>query len=601
MPASGDSQNAPPITDAKAPLQRMPASASAAGVIQAKVSRGSGWAGRLMFTWVDNEAAAIWTDIDAKFNTQLPAMKADLAELNVGFTSAAAKQRLAASIKAVETLLTTQDDKTLDYSNAKGLQAAVTRVLTDAALAKTEANSTETEEVLKRAAALKKLHDTKCEKIDEMLAELQDAAYNPVGNQRNSLKKELLAAKGEDGGWKTDQQKDLVKKCSDLKIEAQSILDEKNRKKADDLKRREIEEQNKKETARIAAEQKRLSTKFKTNFSALMSGCDNDVDTLVKLEPKFGLGEAGKVASALAFLTPDEWLELHAVHGTSAEDINKMVGKTGAGHAANLKRMLETIGKSDDAKLIALLDDTDGDKGGKLAGLLAKAKISTVATVLAQMGDDPGKVETILAPAGVKKEGVESLLASDSKADTSFLIEKLPDTDFLVKLRPIIADPPMFKLLVADLGANAAGLIQAKALLAREGGAAKDEITGHADVKKARGLQTNAGADIATCTLGDLTGTGEKAGVEATLAHIRGGAKPELTHGNGAVFGDPHQNNAGLLPGARGAGGYKEYYVEKDPADTGSYHGSRRLVVSDTTKHIYYTKNHYTSFRRLMV
>jgi hypothetical protein len=42
--------------------------------------------------------------------------------------------------------------------------------------------------------------------------------------------------------------------------------------------------------------------------------------------------------------------------------------------------------------------------------------------------------------------------------------------------------------------------------------------------------------------------------------------------------------------------------LKKNPLDDlAEYHGSRRLVVSNNGRHIYYTSNHYTSFKRLLV
>ena len=90
----------------------------------------------------------------------------------------------------------------------------------------------------------------------------------------------------------------------------------------------------------------------------------------------------------------------------------------------------------------------------------------------------------------------------------------------------------------------------------------------------------------------ELTGTGEQAAVKQTLDAIDKGTVPVLTHNNGKRWAFPHQNRDGDLPGARGSGGYLEYYVEKDPASP-TYHGSRRVVVHQTTKRRYYSWTHY--------
>jgi guanyl-specific ribonuclease Sa len=195
---------------------------------------------------------------------------------------------------------------------------------------------------------------------------------------------------------------------------------------------------------------------------------------------------------------------------------------------------------------------------------------------------------------------VHTLLAGASKNDVAFLVEQLPDSALLVKLETTIANPLELRLLVKDLSAHAPGLLAVENLYAADAPPTKAELYDAVAVKTARGLRTNAGASIATATMSSLTGTKEQAGAQATVDHVRGGEKPTLTHPGGAKFGDDFDNSAGRLPGVAGAGGYKEYYVEKDPADM-DYHGSRRIVVSNATSHIYYTSNHYASFVRLLV
>ena len=123
------------------------------------------------------------------------------------------------------------------------------------------------------------------------------------------------------------------------------------------------------------------------------------------------------------------------------------------------------------------------------------------------------------------------------------------------------------------------------------------------------------GTAIATITVASLTGAAqlinpatkveedktEADAVQAVLDCIAADTKPELTHPNGQKWGRPantYSNFGGHLPGKSGAGGYKEWYVEKDPAD-GDYHGSRRLLTRNGASYIYYTSDHYTTFSRI--
>jgi guanyl-specific ribonuclease Sa len=117
-------------------------------------------------------------------------------------------------------------------------------------------------------------------------------------------------------------------------------------------------------------------------------------------------------------------------------------------------------------------------------------------------------------------------------------------------------------------------------------------------VKEARGLRTDAGATIDMVAISTLTEHQQKH-VKACLAGIAKGEAPALTHPTGAKFGDTFNNDQGRLPGVRGAGGYKEYYVEKNP-DSAEYHGKRRIVVSDATGFVYLTLDHYDTFQRII-
>jgi hypothetical protein len=120
--------------------------------------------------------------------------------------------------------------------------------------------------------------------------------------------------------------------------------------------------------------------------------------------------------------------------------------------------------------------------------------------------------------------------------------------------------------------------------------------------RKDRGLIAEDGTLIEEITINELGGA-EKTAVEAALNAYDGGTVPVLTHSNGMKWGETYNNRDGTLPGKRGAGGYREYYVQKRTGDP-TYHGSRRLVRHNTSGRFYYTNTHYgdngqPAFRRI--
>lgn len=110
--------------------------------------------------------------------------------------------------------------------------------------------------------------------------------------------------------------------------------------------------------------------------------------------------------------------------------------------------------------------------------------------------------------------------------------------------------------------------------------------------RKDRGIIAGNGKIIQEKNVTDLTGTGEQAAVTQALTCLDNGTVPALSHPNNMKWGAAFNNDDGDLPGVAGAGGYREYYVEKAPADA-TYHGSRRLVVKTSNKNVYYTWTHY--------
>lgn len=55
----------------------------------------------------------------------------------------------------------------------------------------------------------------------------------------------------------------------------------------------------------------------------------------------------------------------------------------------------------------------------------------------------------------------------------------------------------------------------------------------------------------------------------------------------------PHRNNAGHLPGVKGAGGYDEYYINTGALCAGPPTETERMVVSTSTNDVFHTATHY--------
>jgi hypothetical protein len=88
-----------------------------------------------------------------------------------------------------------------------------------------------------------------------------------------------------------------------------------------------------------------------------------------------------------------------------------------------------------------------------------------------------------------------------------------------------------------------------------------------------------------------LTGQ-EKTNVDEVLDAYDDG---DTTSPFGGRWNDYHGNNAGDLPGIRGAGGYTEFYVRKITGDTSGFWGARRLVRHTATGRWYFSRTHYGS------
>ena len=579
------------------------------GAVQRKITRDWSWNGYLLATWVDGNAKATWEDLDNRFNTQLDLKLRAMQDL-------AGKHHLPSASKAggIKTQLTTiktdWDGKALEYSKAGTLGAALDLAF-DAASKLSLAAETEQEEhdrnELLRHQEEERARATELEQLKTRLGEALTSKpflpdVKPPTDQRKRLVAEVVQLQKESRGWNPSEREALSRRILELETQFSECERQYNE--------RVLPKKPKEDEATATAEPEvevALSEKGKTLkkqqgqlFGQLSRSCDNDLSIINEICGAIGLGDLGRVNSALAMVTASEWLELQKIHGNNADELNRLLAATGAERFDDVKAMLAATPKAKVGKLIELVGTLGGDVDNQLVPVLQRpsADIDKVSTLVGQTHTD--KLLPALARAKVIHTDIPPLLASASKADAAVLIEHLPDTKFLRQLEGTIADPLELRLLAIDLDGNATAQAAIAKLYTLENPPTKDGVYGVLDTKKARGLRTNAAADIATCKMSDLTGTGEQKGVKATVAHVRGGDAPDLTHARGAKFGDPFDNNQGRLPGVAGAGGYKEYYVEKDPTDD-EFHGSRRIVVSTTTDHIYYTRNHYASFARLLV
>jgi hypothetical protein len=125
-------------------------------------------------------------------------------------------------------------------------------------------------------------------------------------------------------------------------------------------------------------------------------------------------------------------------------------------------------------------------------------------------------------------------------------------------------------------------------------------------VAKYAGTETDTGpiAEIADSALsGD-----DKARADETLKFAKAGTlpkdqpwgqarkKPDGTFPNSVTkqfkWGDTHHNRDGHLPGKKGAGGYKEYYMRSDTDVSAGASGTDRLVIS-TSGTVFHTDTHY--------
>ncbi len=555
--------------------------------VQRTLSRGTG-TGWGLIGWKDDKAKGTWEELDRKFNTELFARKKELEDLQAGYADSEAKGHFKPSLDAITAVLDEWDNKSVEYTKAPALITKLDDIGKDAETAKTEAARIWGDKLT-----------AKNDRVNDFLARVGDAltglkidfkAFPPMIPERRAIKTELERARDTAALLDKAQIQDFERRITAIEKSFREAASKTRQAAAAKESARKLKE------AQEAAEQQDVEAQRKLRES-LKAKLGANYSRLLGLS-----GESNETLAAFVARVP------------TITHLNRILGAVGKDRADDVEALLAVAKPGEDEQLAALLEATHGDVDNDLPDVLAKVGPASALPLVKQRDDDAAAVAELLKPAAVKGPDVAALLATPSKGDTAFLLEKVPDSAFLVQLEATVADPLELRLLAHDLAGKQAESKVTKAATVR---AAKDlfarphTVTSKADVyaaagvAKARGLKTNAGATIATVRLADLGGTKEKVSVEATLKHIRGGPQPTLSHDNGAKFGDPFDNNQGRLPGVAGAGGYKEYYVEKDPADVGTYHGSRRLVAGTQAddsdpEHIYYTADHYASFRRLL-
>ena len=144
------------------------------------------------------------------------------------------------------------------------------------------------------------------------------------------------------------------------------------------------------------------------------------------------------------------------------------------------------------------------------------------------------------------------------------------------------------------------GLLQ----LQRLAGNAATVATLHRKIAKPDSLPPDQGpiAEIADSALsGDA-----KAAADEAVGYIKAGT-PKAQHAwaikakaegkgklvKGFKWGVNHKNFDGHLPGVKGAGGYKEYYLRTKAGEDSEFDGTGRLCVSNSTGDIFHSNTHY--------
>ena len=319
-----------------------------------------------------------------------------------------------------------------------------------------------------------------------------------------------------------------------------------------------------------------------------------DVEKLQKLVEWVDQGLAQGVAidtikSVVDGATLDTLEEIHSINNDPKPIIIELTNLLGTGNTDQLDEILTSV---KGVGLQILKDD-----------LIPLGHIPSLIKLLEGTGGSVNQVHNLLVTQAMDLGQIDALYA-DAKSQDSVvkLLTLFPDTQRVLDLINQAPNADTFKKFLKEIKGDANAVAAVNTEL-QQPGMNWDSILAQEDVQQARGLRTSAGTlipEVSVAALPNGEDDREQDGVNNTLDHILGGPQPDLTHPDGAKFGNMWENREGRLPGIRDMGGYRVYYVEKEPL-AGTYHGNRRLLKNTATGFIYYTDNHYAagSFSRI--
>ena len=549
--------------------------------VQFELTRGrnTGWG---VFGWVEG-GEKLWNDLNRKFNTELGQLKGELNALKA--PNPFASEALQLIVDEIDKLIEEYDGD-IHHDKAEELDGLL-------------------DGILKRGREVKdKVANDRAGVFNPLIERLGDALtslsinYGKYGkglsNSRKNLKSDLERLRDNtSSSFDTEELTSQIEEVEESFKDARDKTQEDRDKKLRDQQEQEKKERKEQEEQERVDEVKRKVEQKIPRYRNLLSMC-NDIDQLHGLAERISIGEGGKLGNCLQLAGhADNLIQVMDVHGTDVDTMNRLLSGVGSGKSEELEQMLKAISSGQEGKLIDILAEVNRKDHKFVTPLLKKLGATTLLQLLDQ--SSAKELNALFVVKNVNVAKTRDLLGTDAGPQTVALLQKVPDSAFLVKLQPI-AGASLGKL-VADLPNNVSSIEDVKGLLANEE-TKLDDILDENSVKKARGLLTNAGSEIGEVTVDGLGSEHEKTHVKKALAAVNSNTAQTLTHSSGAKFGDAFDNIQGRLPGIPGAGGYKEYYVEKDPAAT-TYHGDRRLVKHDVTGHIYYTDDHYTTFKRI--
>lgn len=540
---------------------------------------GWGWWG-----WADDEAEQVWKNLDRKFNRELPALDAELAALQPPNPQAVAqiapvRDNIAQTVHAHDGVIHRDKADALNDTLNKVIRAA--EGVRDTVLESRREALWEKSPNRLTAMGQLGVTDPKLAKSRRgMLARLKPLQSNPqVEFDRSAWFKELRQLEADFKTARTQQ--------DEARLEMKKV----------DAKRKLDQALGQAEQARRLVVLGKIKQKLADPASAL-DLCGGDFDMLERLVARMAPGEAAALEGCLSVAEPEDVLSLLSVHDSSFTDLLQLLSAWDGGEIISLRSVLTAARQRDnDADLINVLCETKDHERGLLEPVIAMVDVRTLSRLFQQEGTTATTLYELFVIQGVNIGATRELLVSALGSRTIELLSKVPDPQLINRLRHLESTADNVTALVHELPNTAGAVAAVKTLLDSNEGATLGQVRGLRLVQQARGLRTNAGSLILEQPVANLP-DGARAAVVAGLAGIDSNVRPVLSHPNGAKFGDTFDNNQGRLPGVRGAGGYKEYYIEKDPASR-DYHGQRRLVVNNRTGHVYYTADHYGVFTRV--